>query len=141
MPILVQICIAVGTVAFIALVVALIGAITQLRSTAAQVERTMGSLDRALPEIERAIADSRGVIASVGQVAHRVDQLSSEFAATGHRIARASSMVVDEVIDPATKVAALVRGVRTGASFLIGSYLKRRGASSATAQPGGNHHE
>jgi hypothetical protein len=139
MPILVQVSIAAAALAFVALAVAVIRTLSQLRATAAQVERTMNSLDHAIPEIERAVLQARGVIDTVGNVADKVDRVSGEFAATGTRLARASSMVIDEVIDPATKVAALVRGVRTGAGFLVNSYFKRRHAGAV--HEGGNHHE
>lgn len=139
MPILVQVSIAAAALAFVALAVAVIRTLSQLRATAAQVERTMNSLDHAIPEMERAMLQARSVIDSVGNVALKVDKVSGEFAATGTRLARASNIVLDEVIDPATKLAALVRGVRTGAGVLVGSYLKRR--QGGAVHEGGNHHE
>lgn len=141
MPILVQVCIAIATIALVALAVAVVRTMSQLQKTAAQAELTLGRLEHAIPEVERTVVEVRGVVASLGQVAERVDRVSGEFATAGSRLARASTLVIDEVIDPATKVAALVRGVRTGAGVLVGSFLKRRGLSASASSEGGNHHE
>ena len=142
MPVLIQVCIVAGTLALVAVAVALVRAIGQLRATAAQLERTMARLDQAIPEVERTVVEARGVLDSLGKVASRADALSAEFATTGGRLARASSLIMDEVVDPATKIAALVRGVRAGATTLVGSFLKRGGVAPApNPDPGGNHHE
>ena len=141
MPVVVQICIVVATLALVAVAVVLIRAIAQLRSTAAQLERTMARLDTAIPEIERTVVEVRTVIDTLGQVATRVDGLTREFATTGERIARASSLVLGEVVEPAMQIAALVRGVRAGATSLAGTFFKKRGVDSAASNKGGNHHE
>ena len=141
MPVIVQICIVVATLALVAVAIVLVRTIAQLRSTAAQLERTMARLEGSIPEIERTVVEARGVLDSLGQVVARVDHLTGEFADTGSRFARASSLVVNEVIEPAARIAALVKGVRAGASSLAGSFLKRRSARSASANEGGNHDE
>jgi uncharacterized protein YoxC len=138
---LVQVSIAVVAVAIVGVSIALIRAIGQLRDTAEQLERTMARLEQTIPEIERTVLEARGVIDTLGNVAQRVDRLSADFAETGSRIARTTSMVVNDVVDPVTRVAAVVRGVRTGASTLFGTILKRRGLSSGAYSTGGNHHE
>jgi uncharacterized protein YoxC len=141
MPVIVQVCIVIITIALAAVAVAFIRSVGQLRSTAAQIERTMGRFEQTMPELDRAISDARGVVSKLDSIAARADRLSEEFAVTGSRLAHASSLVVDEVVDPVTKIAALVRGVRAGATVLVGSVLKRRVAGPASAPQGGNHHE
>lgn len=141
MPVIVQVCIVIITIALAAVAVAFIRSLGQLRSTAAQIERTMGRYEHAMPEFESALSDVRSVIGKLDSIAARADRLSEEFAVTGSRLAHASSLVVDEVVSPVTKIAALVRGVRTGATVLVGSVLKRRVARPASAPQGGNHNE
>lgn len=141
MPVIIQVAIIVATVAVAAIAVALIRTLGQMRATAMQVERTMGRLEHSIPEIERTVIETREVLGTLGSVAGRVDRLSEEFASTGSRLARASSLVVDEIVDPATKIAGLVRAVRTGAGTIVGHYLKRRRAHEVPASEGGNHHE
>jgi len=87
-----------------------------------------------------AVLEARDVIDTVGNVARRADQLAGEFADAGSKLARTTSMVVDEVVNPVTRVAAVARGVRVGAMTLLDTILKRRSLGSA-AHTGGNHHE
>ncbi len=141
MPTVVQICIVVATLALVAVAIVLIRAITQLRSTMAQLERSMAQLESTIPEIERTVIEARGVLDTLSQVAGRVDGLTKEFATTGSKLARASSLVVGEVVEPALQIAALVKGVRAGASALAGTFFKHRGADTAASHKGGNHHE
>lgn len=129
------------TIAILAVAFVLVRAIAQMRSTMAQLESTMARLEKTIPEIERTVVEARGVLDSVGQVAARVDRLTEEFADTGSRFAKASALVVNEVIEPATQIAALVKGVRAGASSLVGTFLKQRSARLASAKEGGNHDE
>jgi uncharacterized protein YoxC len=137
----VQIFIIVATIALVPVAVVLIRALGQLRSTMAQLERTMTRLDTAIPEIERTVVEARGVLDTLNQVATRVDRMTEEFATTGSKLAKASSLVVSEVIEPAAQIAALVKGVRAGASSLVGTFLKQRSARLASAKEGGNHDE
>ncbi len=141
MPLLVQICIVAATIAFVAMAVVLIRAIAQLRSTAAQLERTMAHLDTTIPEIERTVVEAREVLDILGTTATRVDGLTKDFVTTGSKLARASSLMVNEVVEPAVQIAALVKGVRAGASSLAGTFFKKRGADSAASNQGGNHYE
>lgn len=141
MPMLVQICIAVATVALVGVSIALIRAVGQLSKTAEQLERTMSRLEQTIPEAERAILEAREVLDTVGNTAKRVERVVGEFADTGSRIARTTSMVVDEVVSPVTRAAAVVKGVRTGAMTLVDSVLRRRSLGPSTYSTGGNHHE
>ena len=141
MPMLVQICIAVATLAIVGVSIALIRAVGQLSKTAEQLERTMARIEQTVPEVERVILETRAVLDTVGNVTRRVDQLTGEFAEAGSRLARTATMVVDEVVSPVTRVAAVARGVRVGATALLDSILKRRSFPSAANSTGGNHDE
>lgn len=142
MPVVIQVCIVVGTLALVGVAVALIGAIRQLTSTASQLERTMARLEQTIPEVERTVVEARGVLDSVNRIATRADQVTADLATTGGRLTRASALIMDEIVEPATKVAAIIRGVRTGASTLVGSFLKRGGTNLIPSHDeGGNHNE
>lgn len=141
MPVLVQISIAVATVAVVAIAIALIRAIGQLRRTAETLERTASRVEQTIPEVERAILESRELLDTLGNVAKRVERVAEEFTDAGHRLARTTSMVVDEVVDPVTRVAAVVRGVKTGASALFDAFARRRALANAAPSTGGNHDE
>ena len=141
MPMLVQISIAVATVALVGVSIALIRAIGKLGNTAEQLERTMARLEQTIPEIERTILEAREVLDTLGNVARRVDTVAADLAGIGSRIARTTSMVVDEVVDPVTRVAAMVKGVRTGATTFLDSVRRKRALGFFTPAREGNHDE
>jgi uncharacterized protein YoxC len=138
-PILIQVCILVATLALVAAAVALIPLLAQVRRTAAQVERTMLRLDGAIPTVVQAVDEARGVLDTLNQVASRADRITSDFEHVGGKAAKLSTLLVDQVLAPASQVAAIVSGVRMGASFLLDGWLKRR--RSTTPSTGGNHDE
>ena len=140
MPILVQVSIAVATLALVAVAVALIRVLGQIKSTAEQVERTMSRLDTTLPQVERAVVEAQSVLATFGQVSQRVDRVAEHFEAVGSRAAKLSSLVIDDVLLPAGKAAAVVRGVRTGVSALMHTFTSRKSREPSRLE-GGNHHE
>jgi uncharacterized protein YoxC len=136
---LIQISIAVATVALVAIAVALIRVLGQVQKTAAQVERTMATLDQSIPTIMATVDETRGVLDGINHVVARADRIAGDFETVGAKAAKMSSLVVDQVLAPASQVAALVAGVRGGASFLMDGLRKRR--ESRLTSTGGNHHE
>ena len=73
------------------------------------------------------------------QVVARADRIAGDFETVGAKAAKMSSMVVDQVLAPASQVAALVAGVRGGANFLMDGLRRRR--ESRLTSTGGNHDE
>jgi uncharacterized protein YoxC len=137
---LVQICIAVATVALVAVAIALIRVLGQLKATAQQVENTMARLDTTLPQVDRAVEQAQNVLATFNQVSGRVDRIAEQFESVGVRAARLSSLVVDDVLLPASKAAAVVKGVKSGVSALVHSFTSRKSREPNRLE-GGNHHE
>jgi len=139
LPLLIQICIAVATLAVVGIAIALIRVLGQVQKTAAQVERTMTTLDESIPTIVRTVEEARGAIDSLHLILGRADHIASDFETIGGKAARLSNLVVDQLLTPATQAAAIVTGVRTGATFLLDGWLKRRKAGALST--GGNHNE
>lgn len=139
MPMLIQICIVVATLALAGAAIALIAALGQVRKTAAQLEQTMLLLDGAIPTVVKTVDEARIVLGTLNAVAERAERIVDDFQHVGGKAVRFSSLFVDQVMTPASQVAAIVSGVRTGASFLLDGWRNRRHAS--TRFTGGNHHE
>jgi uncharacterized protein YoxC len=136
---LVQICIAIATLAIVASTIVFVRVLGQIRKTAAQVERTMFRLDESIPAVVRTIDEARTVLGSLNGVVSRADRIAGDFEHVGGKAAKLSTLVVDQVLAPAMQVVALVSGVRSGASFLFDGWLKRRRA--VQSHTGGNNHE
>jgi len=140
-PVLVQICILIATIALVVASVALVRLLIQARSTAAQVERTMAHFDATLPMLEKAVEELHGVLDISSDILARVDRVSTDVEGVSGKAREISHLVVNRFLVPAADLAAVVQGVRTGASYLVGAYKKRRAAGAARASEGGNHHE
>jgi len=140
-PILVQLCIVIATLAVVVATVALVRLLVQARATAAQLERTMAHVDATLPIFEQTVEELRGVLDVTSDILARVDRVSSDVEGVSGKAREISNLVVNRFLSPAADMAALVQGVRTGASFLFGAHKRRRAAEAAGASEGGNHHE
>ncbi|MGH7725690.1 MAG: DUF948 domain-containing protein [Candidatus Eiseniibacteriota bacterium] len=140
MPIVVQVSIAVAALALVAGVIALIRVLGQLRSTAQQLERTMVELERSIPQVTKAVDHASEVLTSINGVTDQVKGIVDRFEPVGRKAAQLTSVFVDEVVEPASRVAAIVRGVKVGASTFMGNMFQRRGKEPARLS-GGNHDE
>lgn len=140
MPVLIQVCIVAATIALIAVAVSLIRVLGQLRRAAEQLERSMIGLDQAIPKVTQAVEEARDVLASVHTMTNQVQGIVSQFEPVGRKAAQISSLFVDEIVEPAGRIAALVRGVKVGASALVGNLFHSRGDDRARLS-GGNHDE
>jgi uncharacterized protein YoxC len=134
---LVQVCIAVATLALVAGAIVLIQVLVQLKRTAAQAERTLSTLDGAIPTLVQTVDEARAVLGTLNSVAERAERIAGDFQEVGGKAAQFSSLFVDRVATPASTAMAVFSGLRTGASILLDGWRNRRRASSQ----GGNHHE
>jgi hypothetical protein len=138
-PIVIQVCIAIATLAIAAGAIALVSTLGQVKKTAAQAERTLSSLDAAIPTLVKTVDEARVVLGTLNTVAERAEHIAGDFQHVGGKAAKLSSLFVDQLMTPASQALAIVSGVRTGASFLLDGWRNRR-RSQATST-GGNHHE
>ena len=118
-PILVQVSIAIGALALLLIAITVIRILGKLRETAERVQRTMALVDEAIPVVKHTVSETQILVSSLTDTTQRVNRLTAQFEQIGSRVARVSSLVVDEVVEPVGKAAALIRGVKTGASYLI----------------------
>ena len=68
--------------------------------------------------------------------AHR---LGSNVGEAGGKAAKLSNLVLNQVLAPVTKVAAIFTGVKAGTSYLVNGLRKH--PRTMTPYQGGNHHE
>lgn len=141
MPMLVQICIAVATVALIAAAIALLRFLSQAQRTAKQLERTMAHFESdVIPPLGSAVQEMRNAFDSVQKIMIRMDRISSGIEHVSGKALDISDTVVNRVLAPATQVKAIVEGLRTGASFLFGNGRGRARNTESQRSGGGNHH-
>jgi uncharacterized protein YoxC len=138
-PLLVQVCIAVATLALVAMAIGVIGALTQIKHTAEQVERTLERVDSAIPTFVATAEDARLALDTIHKIGAHVDRLGENVEQVGGTAARLSNLVLNQVLAPVTKVAALITGVKAGTLYLVNGF--RRNPRTLTPYQGGNQHE
>jgi hypothetical protein len=138
-PLFIQVCIALATLALVVTAFAVVAALGQIKKTAAQVERTMGRVDGAIPTFVATAEDARLAIETVRRLGTHLDNLGNNVEEVGGKAAKLSNLVLNQVLAPVTKVAALITGVRAGTTYLVNGL--RRNPRTLTPYQGGNHHE
>jgi predicted PurR-regulated permease PerM len=138
-PLIVQICIAVATLALVVTAFAVVAALSQIKKTAAQVEHTLEKVDTAIPTFIATAEDARLAIDTIQRIGNHVERLGSNVEEVGGKAAKLSNLVLNQVLAPVTKVAAIFTGVKAGTTYLVNGIRKHPRA--LTPYQGGNHHE
>lgn len=139
MPLVVEICIGVATLALVAMAIGVLGALTQIKRTAEQAEQTLERLHSAIPTFVATAEDARLALDTVHRIGQHVDRIGENVEHVGGKAAKLSDLVLNQVLAPVTKVAALVTGVKAGTTYLVNGL--RRNPRTLTPYQGGNHHE
>lgn len=137
MPVLVQICIVVVTLAFVALVVTTVRALMRLGQSAAELtsaaQLSMTQVERIVQETQELLASVREILPPAQRVVHRFERLAE-------RAADLSTAVLDEVETPLFSAVAVARGVKIGTARLF-ELLANRVALHRTTHNGEHDHE
>jgi hypothetical protein len=119
--------------------IGVLGALSQIKRTAAQAEQTLDRLHTAIPTFVATAEDARLALDTVHRIGQHVDRIGENVEHVGGKAARISDLVLNQVLAPVTKVAALVTGVKAGTTYLVNGL--RRNPRTLTPYQGGNHHE
>jgi uncharacterized protein YoxC len=136
-PPLVQICVVIVTLAFVALVVTTILALFRLGEAAA---RLTSAAQVAMTQVEVVVKESQELMASVREIVPPAKHVVSRFRQLGDRAADLSTTVLDEFEGPVLGAVAVARGVKTGTAQFL-DLLVRRFASRSSSNNGDQHHE
>src|SRR5687767_2385893 len=135
MPVVVQVCIVVATLGFVALCIATLRAIGRFEKTADRIAETADAVTVALGDVRKIADEAHEVVSLVGDVATRFRGTAEGFNRLGDRALRLSNAVMDEVAAPVGKAAAVMRGVRYGLDRIV-SRLTGGVRSTPTVQGG-----
>lgn len=137
MPSLVQICIVVVTLAFVAIVATTIMTLIRLGQAA---ERLSAATQVSLGQVERIVQESHELLAAMREIVPPAQRVVSRFQRLGERAADLSTVVLDEVESPLLTAVAVARGVKTGTARLL-DLLANRLALHTTTHNGEHSHE
>lgn len=128
---LVQICIVLVTLSFVALVVVTLLAMVRLGQTATRLTATA---ELSMAHIERIVSETQALLVSIREVVPPAQRTAKRFEQLGDRVAGISHVLLDEIEEPVLAVAAVARGVRAGAVRLVSLWSRR-----FAIQPSSNH--
>ena len=141
MPALVQICIAIVTVGMLVIAVLTVRMMTRFfNQAAAELSQLTLAIRESAAEFDLATRETRALVTSLRDVVPPVQRVVDRFEAVGQRTADLSSFLLEEVEGPVFTAAAVARGVRSGAGYLLKS-LMNRFHHLQTRNPGGYDHE
>lgn len=140
MPLLLQVCVVVVTIAIVALVMSAMRTLTRLQKTLGDFNSLNEQVRHSLTRVDRLTDEAQGVLVSVRDVVPAVRRVVGRFESIGDRAADISAAVLEEVEAPVYTAVALVRGVRSTATQLI-QRLAQRFTHRSTTTNGGSIHE
>src|SRR5690348_5795852 len=97
MPLLVQICMVVATLAFVALVVATVRALVRLGRDANELA---SAARLAIGQVERILLEANELLAAVRELASPARRVAGRFQRLGERVADLSTAVLDGIESP-----------------------------------------
>lgn len=131
---LVQVCIVLVTLGFVAIVVAVLMAMIRLGRAA---ERLTSTAEVSLAQVEKIAQESRELLESVREILPPAQRAVRQIGDAGARVAGLSHAILDEIEAPVRAAVALSRGVKTGTMFL----RNRLAGRFSSTKNGGESHE
>jgi uncharacterized protein YoxC len=122
---LVQVCVVLITVAFIAVSVMTIRAMARIEKAADEFSRTAQSVQRSMALVEDVTHEMHELVGTMGKATPQLHRAVSMFGDLGVRLARLSSALLDEVEIPVRNALAAVRGVKSGTAFFVNRLTQR----------------
>jgi uncharacterized protein YoxC len=139
MPVFLQICAGVVTMAIVAIAIATIRALVRFERVAETLTETADVARRSISEAREVTHEAHELVAALADAGDRVKATVNRFSELGDRVATLSRSVVDEVEWPVREAVAVARGVRATATTLI-ERLSHRVNRRLTATNGGLNH-
>ncbi len=140
MPVLIQACIVVATIAVVAIAIAVVRTMLRLDRAATELGRTLRVIR---VKVEDTADDVRGMVSTVEtvmphitRIVTRFENVGEQIGSVGERTVRLSHTVLDEIEAPIRTAAALVNGIRSGSSRLMRSLQNRIAHRQATSNGG-----
>ena len=140
MPVLIQSCIVVATIAVVAIALVVVRTMLRFDRAATEFSRTLRVIR---VKVEDTADDVRGMVSTVEKVMPHITRIVTRFenvgeqiGSVGERTVRLSHTVLDEIEAPIRTAAALVNGIRSGSSRLMRSIQNRIGHRQASSNGG-----
>ena len=136
MTLLVQILLIAAAIGLIVAEVAIVRALVQMRQLAEVLGRLGDHVERSLVRVDRLVDTAQDMVESTQRVVDPIRRASEALGAVGHRAARLSSRVLDELEPPARLATSISQTVRIAITGLV---QRVTGGHSPQGRPHNGH--
>ena len=119
MPLLLQICTVIVTMALLAIAAVTVRAMIHFEKAAKEFSRTADAVTESLAQVKDVTTEIHNVAISLGRVVPTIQGVVGRFEELGERTAELSNAVLDQVEPPIRTAAAVMSGVRSATSYLV----------------------
>ena len=131
LPLLVEICIVVATLAVVAMAVAAVRAMRRVEKMTDQVANLTGEIHLWVGQAGELTREARETVAAAREVIAPIRRVADRFGILGERLAGLSGAVLEEVEGPVHAAMAVVRGVRSVTAAFLDRWSHRPGGGRA----------
>ena len=135
MPVLLQICAVVFTVAIVAIAVAVTRAMGRVVVASDEFARTAETIRTTAAQAEAMTRQLRELADELKTIVPPIQRVANRFGNLGERAAGITDAVLSEVEAPVRNTLALITGVRTGTRSLLGAITRRMGQPTNGGYP------
>jgi len=132
MTTLLEVCLVVATISFVAITATAIRAMNRFREASDELAKLSGEGRLLIERLAAVTRDTAEIVATLREAAPRVRSVVERIASIGERTAALSEAVAQEIEAPLRTAIALARGVRFGTQHLVEGWIERF-ASRSTA--------
>jgi len=139
MPALIQICIVIVTVGMLAIAIMTVRLMTRLNKATEELSQLTLEARKSVVQFDLVAHETRTLLASLRECVKPVQRVVDRFEDVGQRTADLSSAILEGFELPVFTVAAVTRGVRSGASHFLKRLMHRFTHRYSTIQGGYDH--
>jgi len=135
MPVLLQVCAVIVTLAIVAIALAVTRAMTRFVVASDEFTRTAETIRSSVAQAEAMTRQLRELANELESIVPPIKKVATRFGDLGERAAGITSAVLSEVEAPVRNTLALITGVRTGTRSLLGAITRRMGQPTNGGYP------
>jgi uncharacterized protein YoxC len=119
MPLLLEICFVIVTIAVVAIAIAIIRALSRLGKITEQIDGLALEVREWVGQLKHVTSGAEDLVTSVREIVPPIRRVVGRFEAIGDRTAQLSGALLEEVERPLRTAVAVARGVRTGTAHFL----------------------
>ena len=119
MPLLLEICFVIVTIAVVAIAIAIVRALSRVGKTTEKINELTDEARGWITQLKQVTSGGEELVISVKEVVPPVRRVVDRFEAIGERTAQLSDAILEEVERPVMTAVAVARGVRTGTAHFL----------------------